>query len=259
MDRRGGTEAKSGEPILSVKDLGVAYGAIQALRGVRLDVPEGGIACLIGANGAGKTTLLLAISGLLSPRQGSIRFAGQELAGRDAEDIVRRGISHVPEGRQNFGALSVRDNLVVGTYPRRRRATRAEVAADLEAVFTLFPVLRDRQHQLAGTLSGGEQQMLAIGRILMARPRLMLLDEPSMGLAPLVVREILHTIKMLPARGTSVLLVEQNARAALRIADTGYVLEGGRIVLEGPAAEVLANPRVQSAYLGRGHADRPAC
>ena len=258
MNRQDARGAKAGEPLLAVNDLGVAYGAIQALRGVRLDVPEGGITCLIGANGAGKTTLLRAISGLLSPRQGSIRFAGQELAGRDAEDIVRRGISHVPEGRQNFGALSVRDNLVVGTYPRRRRATRAEVADDLWAVFGLFPVLHDRQHQLAGTLSGGEQQMLAIGRILMARPRLMLLDEPSMGLAPLLVREILRTIKMLPARGTSVLLVEQNARAALRIADTGYVLEGGRIVLEGPAASLLENPRVQSAYLGRANPGPPA-
>ncbi len=239
-----------GEAILAVSDLGVAYGAIQALRGVKLEVPEGGIACLIGANGAGKTTLLRAISGLIPPWQGSIRFAGREVAGREAEEIVRWGISHVPEGRQNFAALSVRDNLVVGTYPRRRRAARGEAEADLEAVFELFPVLRNRQHQLAGTLSGGEQQMLAIGRILMARPRLMLLDEPSMGLAPLVVREILRTIRTLPERGTSVLLVEQNARAALRIADIGYVLEGGRIVLHGPAGDLLENPRVQSAYLG---------
>src|SRR3989304_2647880 len=252
VNRQGAKDAVIAAPILTVEDLSVAYGAIQALRGVRLEVPQGGVACLIGANGAGKTTLLRAISGLLVAREGSIRFAGQDLAGREAEDIVRSGVSHVPEGRQNFAELSVRDNLVVGTSPRQRRAARAEVEADLEAVFGLFPVLRGRQRQLAGTLSGGEQQMLAIGRVLMARPRLMLLDEPSMGLAPLVVREILRTIRTLPERGTSVLLVEQNARAALRIADVGYVLEGGKIVLEGPAEALLENPRVQSAYLGRG-------
>jgi branched-chain amino acid transport system ATP-binding protein len=237
--------------MLEIETLSVAYGAIQALRGVSLSVGDGSIVTLIGANGAGKTTLLRAISGLLRPGSGRIAFDGREIAGKAAEDVVRLGISHAPEGRQNFAVLTVRDNLLVGAYPVYYRHGKAGVRADLERVFALFPVLRRRERQLAGTLSGGEQQMLAIGRVLMARPRLVLLDEPSMGLAPLVVREILTQIRRLPEAGTTVLLVEQNARSALAIADRGYVIETGRVVLAGSAAELKRDPRVQAAYLGR--------
>jgi branched-chain amino acid transport system ATP-binding protein len=237
--------------MLEIETLSVAYGAIQALRGVSLSVGEGSIVTLIGANGAGKTTLLRAISGLLRPGSGRIAFDGRDIAGRAAEDVVRLGISHAPEGRQNFAALTVRDNLLVGAYPVYHRHGKAGVRADLERVCALFPVLQRRERQLAGTLSGGEQQMLAIGRVLMARPRLVLLDEPSMGLAPLVVREILKQIRRLPEAGTTVLLVEQNARSALAIADRGYVIETGRVVLAGSADELKRDPRVQAAYLGR--------
>jgi branched-chain amino acid transport system ATP-binding protein len=237
--------------MLEIETLAVAYGAIRALHGVSLRVDEGSIVTLIGANGAGKTTLLRAISGLLRPEGGRIAFEGRDIAGWAAEDVVRLGISHAPEGRQNFAGLTVRDNLLVGAYPVYRRHGRAEVRADLERVFALFPILQRRERQLAGTLSGGEQQMLAIGRVLMARPRLVLLDEPSMGLAPLVVREILKRIRRLPEAGTTVLLVEQNARSALAIADRGYVIETGRVVLAGSADELKRDPRVQAAYLGR--------
>jgi branched-chain amino acid transport system ATP-binding protein len=237
--------------MLEIEALSVAYGAIQALRGVSLRVGAGSIVTLIGANGAGKTTLLRAISGLLRPRSGRICFEGRDIAGTAAEEVVRLGISHAPEGRQNFAALTVGDNLLVGAYPVYRRHGKAGIRADLDRVFTLFPVLQRRQRQLAGTLSGGEQQMLAIGRVLMARPRLVLLDEPSMGLAPLVVREILKQIRRLPEAGTTVLLVEQNARSALAIADRGYVIETGRVVAEGRADELRRDPRVQAAYLGR--------
>jgi len=237
--------------MLEVTDLAVAYGAIQALKGVSLQIREGSIACLIGANGAGKTTLLRAISGLLPVQWGRIRFEGREIAGLAPETIVWLGISHVPEGRQNFATVSVRDNLLIGAYPVYRRSRRGEIEAAMERVFRLFPILRERAHQLAGTLSGGEQQMLAIGRVLMARPRLVLLDEPSMGLAPTLVREILRQLRRLPGEGTTVLLVEQNARAALRIADHGYVMEGGRITLEGKARDLAENEEVKRAYLGR--------
>lgn len=237
--------------MLEVERLSVAYGAIQALRDVSLSVPEGCVVTLIGANGAGKTTLLRAVSGLLPPVGGRIVLAGREITGRPAEEIARLGVSHVPEGRQNFATLSVRDNLLVGAYPVYRRDGRAAVVAHLERVCALFPVLRDRQRQLAETLSGGEQQMLAIGRVLMARPRLVLLDEPSMGLAPLVAREILKQIRRLPATGTTVLLVEQNARSALQVADRGYVLETGRVVLAGTAEALRRDPRIRAAYLGR--------
>ncbi|MBI4610181.1 MAG: ABC transporter ATP-binding protein [Candidatus Rokubacteria bacterium] len=237
--------------MLEVTDLAVAYGAIQALKGVSLQIREGSIACLIGANGAGKTTLLRAISGLLPVQWGRIRFEGREIAGLAPETIVWLGISHVPEGRQNFATVSVRDNLLIGAYPVYRRSRRGEIEAAMERVFRLFPILRERANQLAGTLSGGEQQMLAIGRVLMARPRLVLLDEPSMGLAPTLVREILRQLRRLPGEGTTVLLVEQNARAALRIADHGYVMEGGRITLEGKARDLAENEEVKHAYLGR--------
>jgi len=241
--------------MLEITDLRVAYGAIEALKGVTLSVKEGSIACLIGGNGAGKTTLLRAISGLLPIREGRIQFEGRDIAGQPAEAVVRLGICHVPEGRQNFAGLCVRDNLLLGAYRLYRRSRRDEVEADIRRIFEMFPILEQRQRQLAGTLSGGEQQMLAIGRVLMARPRLMLLDEPSVGLAPLLVREILRTIQQLPGRGTTPLLVEQNARAALRIADHGYVMEGGQIVLQGPARDLLDDERVRRSYLGRrGHA-----
>ena len=236
--------------MLEVSGLTVAYGAIRALHGVSLQVRRATVVCLIGANGAGKTTLLRALSGLLPVQAGRIGLDDRDVTGAGPEALVRLGLSHVPEGRQNFGALTVRDNLLVGAYPVRRSG-RGEVARTLERVFAIFPVLRDRQRQLAGSLSGGEQQMLAIGRVLMARPRLILLDEPSMGLAPLLVRDILSQIQRLPDEGTTVLVVEQNARAALRIADHGYVLENGRIVLEGKARDLADNDEVKRAYLGR--------
>jgi branched-chain amino acid transport system ATP-binding protein len=237
--------------MLEVTDLAVAYGAIQALKGVSLTVRAGSVACLIGANGAGKTTLLRALSGLLPVQRGSVRFEDREIAGLAPEAVVRLGISQVPEGRQNFAGLTVRDNLLVGAYPVRGRLGRAEVEAAMERVYRTFPILGTRARQLAGSLSGGEQQMLAIGRVMMARPRLVLLDEPSMGLAPFLVREILLQIRRLPAEGTTVLLVEQNARAALRIADYAYVMENGRITLEGKAGELGENDEVKRAYLGR--------
>jgi branched-chain amino acid transport system ATP-binding protein len=219
---------------------------------VSLKIQEGTVVCLIGANGAGKTTLLRAISGLLPVERGHIRLDDREIANLAAEAVVRLGISHVAEGRQNFATLTVRDNLLVGAYPVYRRSGRAEIDEAMARVFRFFPILRERAHQLAGSLSGGEQQMLAIGRVLMARPRLVLLDEPSMGLAPVLVRAILERIRQLPAEGTTVLLVEQNARAALRVADYGYVLENGRITLEGRARTLIENEEVKRAYLGRG-------
>ena len=237
--------------MLEVTGLSVAYGAIQALRGVSLRVEKGSVVALIGANGAGKTTLLRAISGLLAPREGGIRFDGREIAGLRAEEIVRLGISQTAEGRQNFSGLSVRDNLLVGAFPVYRFGARRRIEADMLRIFDIFPRLRERAAQLAGTLSGGEQQMLAIGRVLMARPRLVLLDEPSLGLAPRIVAEILDQIGKLRQAGTTVLLVEQNARGALGIADRAYVLESGRVVLEGDARALRQDPRVQSAYLGR--------
>lgn len=237
--------------MLEVTDLAVAYGAIQALKGVSLKIRDGSVVCLIGANGAGKTTLLRAISGLLPAARGRIRLDDRDITNLPAEAVVRLGISHVAEGRQNFATLSVRDNLLVGAYPVYRRRGRAEIEEAMARVFRFFPILRERAHQLAGSLSGGEQQMLAIGRVLMARPRLVLLDEPSMGLAPVLVRAILERIQQLPAEGTTVLLVEQNARAALRIADYGYVLENGRITLEGRAQTLVENEEVRRAYLGR--------
>jgi branched-chain amino acid transport system ATP-binding protein len=242
--------------VLEVVEASVSYGAIRALDRVALRVEAGSVVALIGANGAGKTTLLRAISGLLPLRGGSVRFQGREIGGRPAEGIVRLGISHVPEGRQNFSALSVRDNLLIGAYPVYRFAARAQVASDMERVFALFPRLRERAGQMAGSLSGGEQQMLAIGRVLMARPRLILLDEPSLGLAPRIVGEILAQIGRLRDAGTTVLLVEQNARGALSIADRCYVLESGRVVLEGAADELRRDERVQRAYLGRSAGPR---
>ncbi len=235
--------------MLSLSDVRVAYGAIQAVQGISLDVGERELVALIGANGAGKTTTLRTISGLFRPRSGTISYEGQDLTTLPPHAIVGLGIAQAPEGRQIFGSLSVRENLDLGAI-RRRDKDRAALGADLERVFDLFPVLKERLGQAGGTLSGGEQQMLAIGRALMARPRLLLLDEPSLGLAPLMVGRIFEVIARLKAEGTTILLVEQNARTALEIADRAYVLETGRITLSGPAQELAANPAVERAYLG---------
>jgi len=233
--------------MLVVDDIRASYGAIEALHGVSLRVDEGEIVTLIGANGAGKTTTLCCISGLHKAHSGRVRFAGRDLAGVPAHAAVGLGIAHCPEGRRVFPRLSVADNLDLGAYIR---TDKAGIAADLERVFALFPVLGERRRQLAGTLSGGEQQMLAVGRALMARPKLMLLDEPSLGLAPLIVETIFSVIVELNRQGTTVLLVEQNARMALKHAHRGYVIETGQVTIEGSGAALLADPRVQAAYLG---------
>jgi branched-chain amino acid transport system ATP-binding protein len=232
--------------ILDVERIDVFYGRIQALRAVSLHVDEGEIVALIGANGAGKTTTLRAISGLTPASAGQIRLRGQDVTHLQAEDIVAKGVGHAPEGRRIFSRMSVMENLALGAYIRRDGQTRA----DLEHVFTLFPRLRERQRQLAGTLSGGEQQMLAIGRALMSRPTVLLLDEPSLGLAPILVETIFQVIRDINAAGTTVLLIEQNALKALTVAHRAYVLETGRIVKEGTGKQLLESPDVQKAYLG---------
>ncbi len=233
--------------LLELDGTHVHYGAIHALKGVTIRVQEGEIVTLVGANGAGKSTTLRAISGLLKPTGGAIRLHGQPIAGRPAHEIVKLGISHVPEGRIVFANLTVRENLDLGAYLRR---DRAGIAQDLKRVYTLFPRLEERSRQSAGTLSGGEQQMLAIGRALMARPQVLLMDEPSLGLAPILVREIFGVIREIREQGTTIVLVEQNARMALALADTGYVLETGSIRLTDRAQALLTNPFVQAAYLG---------
>ena len=237
--------------LLTLSSVNAYYGRLHVLKGVSLHVNDGEIVALLGANGAGKTTTLRAICSLLKPASGTISFAGEKLAGKSTEALVRMGITQVPEGRQIFGALSVRDNLLLGAYARGRRAQREEVPGDLERVFELFPILAERQRQRGGSLSGGQQQMLAMGRALLARPRLLLLDEPCLGLAPLVARQIMETITTLRAQGTTILLVEQNAQAALRIADRGYVMETGKVVLEGTSEELMRNNDVRRAYLGK--------
>jgi branched-chain amino acid transport system ATP-binding protein len=241
--------------VLRVRNLDVSYGPVAALRRVSLHVKPGEIATIIGANGAGKTTLLRTLAGLQAARGGEVIFRDAPVLGFRAERMVELGCSLVPEGRQVFAPLPVRENLLIGGTVRVRRGQRREVEQDLERIYDLFPRLRERERQLAGTLSGGEQQMLAIGRALMARPALVMLDEPSMGLAPLVVRDILATVARIAAEGTTVLLVEQNARSALRIAHRGYVLETGSIVLQGTSEDLLANRDVQRAYLGRDAAE----
>ena len=233
--------------LLEIDGIHVFYDKIEALKGVSLSVEQGQIVTLVGGNGAGKSTTLRAISGLLHPRQGAIRFDGRELAGLGAHHIAAGGLVQVPEGRRIFGRLTVAENLLMGAFTRR---DRAGIAQDQEQMMTLFPRLRERLHQTAGTLSGGEQQMLATARALMARPRLLLMDEPSMGLAPMLVGQVFETIRKINAQGVTILLVEQNALQALSIADQGYVLESGRIALSGAGRELLGDERVKRAYLG---------
>ena len=233
-------------PVLELDDVAVAYGKRRALDGLTLRVLPGEIVTLLGANGAGKSTTLRAVSGLVRPTQGRISYEGREITFVPADTIVAAGVSHVPEGREIFPEFSVHENLLVGGHT----VERSRIVERLESVFRLFPVLRDRKTQIAGTLSGGEQQMLAIGRALMTRPRLLLLDEPSLGLAPILAREIFRVIRRINDDGVAVLLVEQNARRALALASRGYVLETGRLVTSGTSAQLTADPRVRTAYLG---------
>ena len=233
--------------MLTLENISVGYGAIRALKGVSMHVEQGEVVTLIGANGAGKTTTLRTITGLLSPTEGRILFEGKEISGRPTHQLVARGISMSPEGRGVFANLTVRENLLMGAYLKKNKA---EIAEDLERGFRMFPRLKERESQKAGTLSGGEQQMLAMARALMSRPRLRLLDEPSLGLAPLVVHTIFEAIDEIRGEGTTILLVEQNAHAALKHSDRAYVLETGRIVMEGPSKELAADPRIKEAYLG---------
>lgn len=232
-------------PVLQVQTLVTKHGRLQVLHGIDLTVDVGKIVALVGANGAGKTTLLRTISGVVPASRGKVFFSGKNITQTSPDQRVRYGICQVPEGRQVFGPMSVEDNLLLGAYSRRDRTV-----SDFEQVYEILPVLKEKRAQLAGTLSGGQQQMLAIGRALMGRPKLLLLDEPSMGLAPLLVQEVFATIQRLRKAGITILLVEQNARAALQIADKGYVLETGKIVAEGSGSELLASKSIQSAYLG---------
>ena len=233
--------------MLQIKDIDVYYGNIQALRGISLEVNEGEIVTLIGANGAGKSTLLKTISGLLKPKKGSIEYLNSNIDGKPAQSIVKAGISHVPEGRRVFANMTVEENLELGAYLRK---DRDGIKKDLAHVYELFPRLLERRKQLSGTLSGGEQQMLAMGRALMSKPKLIILDEPSMGLAPLMVKNIFNIIEMVNKEGVTVLLVEQNANMALSVADRAYVLETGSIVLAGTAKELQESEEVKAAYLG---------
>ena len=233
--------------MLKIEDLYVSYGMINAIKGVSFEVNEGEVVSLIGANGAGKTTILHTITGLLKPKSGSVMFEGKELTTTPAHEIVKLGMAHVPEGRRVFADLSVYDNLMLGAYTRK---DKNEIAKTLEMVYERFPRLEERKKQIAGTLSGGEQQMLAMGRALMSKPRIILMDEPSMGLSPLFVNEVFDIIKKISASGTTVLLVEQNAKKALSISDRAYVLETGKIVLSGDAHELMNNDSVKKAYLG---------
>ncbi|BCG47290.1 ABC transporter, ATP-binding protein 2 [Citrifermentans bremense] len=239
--------------MLKIKNINAYYGKVHALKNVSLHLNRGEIVTLIGANGAGKTTLLNTLSAIIPTASGEMMLEGKNIAGLAADRVVSLGLSQVPEGRQVFNPLTVEENLELGAYLRYRMGgQRQEIAEDLERMFLMFPRLKERRRQAAGTLSGGEQQMLAIGRALMARPKLLLLDEPSMGLAPLVVQDIFRVIQTLrEEEGTSILLVEQNARAALKVADRGYVLETGKVILSGKASELLENKDVQRAYLGR--------
>ncbi len=234
-------------PLLQVKDLKVAYGGIHAVKGIDLEIHQGELVALIGANGAGKTTTLKTLIGMCSPSSGEILFDGKSTAKKPIYDYVKQGLIMVPEGRGIFSRLTVEENLLMGAYTRN---DKAGVTHDLERVYYLFPRLKERMKQLAGTLSGGEQQMVAIGRAILGRPKLLLLDEPSMGLAPIIVQKIFEIIKMIAAEGVTMLLVEQNAKLALQTANRGYVMESGKITLADTAANLLANPKIQQAYLG---------
>ena len=233
--------------LLELKRWRVAYGGIQAVKGIDLSVGQGELVCLIGANGAGKTTTLKGITGLQPVKSGSIHYAGEDITGRPAFQLVRKGLSMVPEGRGVFGALTIEENLAMGAYARN---DRSGVRRDLERVFELFPRLKERHRQTAGTLSGGEQQMLAMARALMSQPKLLLLDEPSMGLAPLMVQKVFETVLTISGEGVTILLIEQNAKLALEVASRGYVMESGEITLHGEAKRLLSDPKVRAAYLG---------
>ena len=235
------------EPLLALQQLQVAYGGIQAVKGIDLEVGEGELVCLIGANGAGKTTTLKGICGLLPVKAGTIHYAGNDITGKPSFQLVQRGLAMVPEGRGVFGALTIEENLAMGAYIRN---DNDGIKADIERVYGLFPRLKERRRQTAGTLSGGEQQMLAMGRAMMSRPKLLLLDEPSMGLAPLMVQKVFETIVTISGEGVTILLIEQNAKLALEVSRRGYVMESGEITLEGEAASLLHNPKVREAYLG---------
>ncbi len=237
--------------MLEVNGIDVFYGAVQALKSVSLSVKQGSISTIIGANGAGKTTLLKTLSGILPTLGGTVLYEGKKLTGLSPGEIVALGMALVPEGRQIFGNLSVIDNLRLGAYLYFRRRHREEIRAKIENIYSIFPILRERRNQLSGTMSGGEQQMLAIGRALMSRPRLLMMDEPSMGLAPLVVREIFRVILELRIQGITVLLVEQNARAALKTADFGYILETGQVVFQGNTQTLIEEETIKHAYLGK--------
>ena len=240
-----------GTPLLELKRLQVAYGGIQAVKGIDLVVAQGELVCLIGANGAGKTTTLKGITGLQPVKSGSIRYAGENITGKPAFQLVRKGLSMVPEGRGVFGALTIEENLAMGAYTR---SDHGAIREDVERVFVLFPRLKERRRQTAGTLSGGEQQMLAMGRALLSRPKLLLLDEPSMGLAPLMVQKVFETVIAIAKEGVTILLIEQNAKLALEVSDRGYVMESGEITLSGDAKQLLSDPKVRAAYLGESTA-----
>ncbi|HQU48824.1 MAG TPA: ABC transporter ATP-binding protein [Casimicrobiaceae bacterium] len=236
-------------PLLALEGLKVAYGGIQAVKGIDLVVGKGELVCLIGANGAGKTTTLKGVTGLQPVSGGTVRYDGEDVTGRPAFELVRRGLAMVPEGRGVFGALTIEENLAMGAYIR---SDKAGIAKDVERAFELFPRLKERRRQTAGTLSGGEQQMLAMARAMMSRPRLLLLDEPSMGLAPLMVQRVFETVMTVSREGVTILLIEQNAKLALEVSHRGYVMESGEITLAGEAKSLLHDPKVRAAYLGVG-------
>jgi branched-chain amino acid transport system ATP-binding protein len=239
--------------MLTIDNLQAAYGKVEVLHGISLEVPKGKLVTLIGSNGAGKTTTMRAISGMIKPKAGKVRLDGRDITGMDSHRIARAGLAHSPEGRRVFATMSVTDNLLLGAFPRFTRARpKGDVKHDLEKALELFPRLKERQHQLAGTLSGGEQQMLAMARAVMLNPDVVLLDEPSMGLAPILVEEVFRIITRLKSEGVTMLLVEQFAAAALNVADYGYVLENGRIAVHGPAHSLKSDPKVVAAYLGGG-------